>query len=161
MPIAVIVEWYGPYHSLDEISAETSLHWADTKRALYMALRSHNGYQYIGLTTRPDARIGPQHPQLRHRDNQRYYVGQIVTQGRSGRRTQKTPPDLRLAEHALIRHLKPRLNVQKKSTDPDDFVSIFSCFYSHEDYETPISPLPKFPKLLAFNPVTVEWFKSR
>ena len=161
MPIAVVVQWYGPYHSLETIDADTTQYWADTTRVLYMALESGNKYQYIGLTTRPDARIGRQHSKLAHRDNKRYFVGEIVTQGLSGRRTHSTPPDLSLAEHALIRYLQPRLNINKKSTNPDDVVSIFSCFYSSADYETPISPLTKFPKLLAFNPDTEEWFESR
>ena len=161
MPIAVIVQWYGPYHSLKEIDADTTLHWADTGRALYMALRSYNNYQYIGLTTRPATRIVPQHSKLAHRDNKRYFVGEIVTQGISGRRTHRTPPDLSLAEHALIRYLQPSLNVRNRDTNPDDLVSIFSCFYSPADYETPINPLRRFPKLLAFNPDSEEWIESR
>ena len=160
MPIAVIVDWYGPYKSLDAIAKDAKLNWSDTKRALYMALGSSNKYRYVGLTTRPHIRIGKHHDKLNRRKNRKFFVGEIVTQGISGRRKKKTPPDLRLAEHALIRYLKPKLNERKKFTNPDDCVSIFSCFYSHRDYETVVNPLPTFPKLLAFNPITGRWSRS-
>ena len=161
MPIAVIVEWFGPYKTLEALTGDVRLDWQSTKRALYMALGRGNRYRYIGLSTRSQSRIGPHHRKLNCRGNRSFFVGEIITQGISGRRRQKTPSDLSLAEHALIRYLQPSLNERRKYKDPNDYVSIFSCFYSHKDYETPTDPLPKFPELLAFNPSSRRWSQGR
>ena len=162
MPIAVVVDWYGPYTGLDALRDVIHSEWEGVPRALYMALARWNTYQYIGLTTDPPNRIHEGHEHLNHNDNDRFYVGEIVTQGITGPRNGGQPPDLRLAEHALISFLQPALNRNKKYTEPEDFVSIFSCFYrprnSAGDYEPATNPLPKFPTVLAYNPYSQHWF---
>ena len=152
MPIAVIIDWYGPYWNLEALEEAMKEDWAEVPRAVYMALASGNTYQYIGLTTNPTRRINRHHVKLADRDNTKFFVGEIVTQGISGRRRVRTPPDLRLAETTLIRCLQPALNERKIRYDPDDCVSIFSCFYDPQDYETAIFPLKKFPLHIGFNP---------
>ena len=151
MPVAVIVDWYGPYSSLDEIEKVVREEWWDEPRTLYMALSKGNIYQYVGLTKDPPSRINKSHHKLNHKDNKTFYVGHIVTQGITDPRKSKHRPDLRLAECALIYFLKPALNKHYKHKPPEDWVSIFSCFYDPKKYK-PTKPLPKFPIVLAYNP---------
>ena len=101
MPVAVMVDWYRPYTGLDALRDVIHAEWEGVPRALYMALARWNTYQYIGLTTNPPNRIHEGHEHLNHKDNNRFYVGEIVTQGITGPRNGRQPPDLRLAEHAL------------------------------------------------------------
>ena len=158
MLVAVIVDWYGPYTGLDALREVVQSDWQRVPRVLYMALARGNKYQYVGLTEKPLRRIRRRHPKLKHKDNERFYVGQIVTQGITGPRNGRQPPDLSLAEHALISFLQPTLNKDKKNTEPGDCVSIFSCFYHPKNYDRATNPLPKFPKVLAYNPYRQQWF---
>lgn len=159
MPIAVIVHWFGPYKGLKALRAEVKAEWKGRWRTLYMALSRGNKPQYVGLTERPCDRIFDEtHFKLKHRDNKMFYIGYIATQGSTGPRNGGHPPDLKLAEHALISFLQPRLNTNKKKK-PKDCVSIFSCFYD-EDYKTPTNPLQKFPTILAYNSFSDEWFSE-
>ena len=163
MPVAVIVDWYGPYTGLEALRGAVQAEWQGVSRVLYMALARWNKCQYVGLTTSPCNRIQEGHDQLKHKDNERFYIGQIITQGITGPRNGGQPPDLRLVEHALISFLKPALNKYKKYTEPVDCTSIFSCFYRPKskagDYESATNPLPKFPVLLAYNPYSQQrWF---
>ena len=162
MPVAVVVDWYGPYTGLGALRDVVQAEWLGVPRVLYMALARWNRYQYVGLTTNPGNRIHEGHDQLNHEDNERFYIGEIVTQGITGPRNGGQPPDLRLAEHALINFLQPALNRNKKCSEPGDRVSIFSCFYRPRsragDYESAANPLPKFPTVLAYNPFSRRWF---
>ena len=54
MPVAVIVDWYGPYKSYRAFQREAANNWPKGTRTLYMALGRHKTYRYIGLTRRPD-----------------------------------------------------------------------------------------------------------
>ena len=160
MPIAVIVEWYGPFIGFDALRCAVRSEWKK-ERTLYMALARGNKYQYIGRTKTPPDRINSNHKKLNHKDNEKFYIGQIVTQGITGPRNGGQPPDLKLAENTLIRALKPELNTRNKFTDPCDIVSIFSCFYDPKNYERATNPLPKFPKVLAYNPDTQQWLTEK
>lgn len=158
MPIAVIVDWYGPYRTLQRLENAVVDDWHEVSRALYMAYGRGNICRYIGLSTAPVTRITGAHPKLADLDNTKFFVGEIVTQGISGPRNGVRPPDLSLAEHALISFLQPALNTNLRDREPGDLISIFSCFYNPRD-ETAINPLPKFPALLAFNPYSEQrWF---
>ena len=77
----------------------------------------------------------------------KFHIGRIVTQGISGRRNTKQRPDLKLAEHALVRYFQPELDTNLVHTDLEDSISIFSCFFDPADpgLETVWRPLPKFP----------------
>ena len=163
MPVAVIVDWYGPYTGLEGLREVVQAERQGVPRVLYMALARWNKCQNVGLTTSPRNRIHEGHDQLNHKDNERFYIGQIVTQRITSPRHGGQPPDLRLAEHALISFLQPALNKYKKSTEPLDCILIFSCFYHPKskagDYEPDANPLPKFPILLAHNTYSQQrWF---
>ena len=93
---------------------------------------------------------------MKHEGNRTFYLGEITTQGIVVRHRSR-PPDLRYAEWALIRFLQPRLNSQHVDLDPDDCVSVFSRFFDRKDYETPINPLPRFPRLLGYDCWAGEW----
>lgn len=160
MPIAVIVDWYGPYNSLDKIENVVKNEWWEEPRTLYMALSKGNIYQYVGLTENAPSRINRSHPKLNHKDNKTFYVGHIVTQGITGPRNSKHRTDLRLAERALICFLEPVLN-ERNTSEPKDHVSIFSCFYAPKDHDTATNPLPKFPRVLAYDPYTLQWFVGK
>ena len=149
MPVAVIVDWYGPYKSFDEFK-EAMKGWSTKERTLYMALGKHNTVRYIGMTQNPQSRPN-NHPQLREQNNKSFYTGNIVTQGISGRRSRKYAPDLAIAEHILIRSMQPELNTNLVYTVPNDCVSVFSRFFTADNEEEPHNPLPKFPSLIAFN----------
>ena len=152
MPVAVIVDWYGPYHSFGDFK-QAMKGWSTKERTLYMALGSHNTVRYIGMTESPRTRP-IQHPQLQDQYNRTFYTGNIVTQGISGPRSRKHAPDLRIAEHILIQSIKPELNTRMVHTFPNDCVAVFSRFFTTDSDEIPHDPLPKFPSLIAFNSYT-------
>lgn len=152
MPVAVIVDWYGPYQSFDEFR-EAMKGWSMKERTLYMAVGSYNRVRYIGMTESPRTRP-IQHPKLLERNNRTFYTGNIVTQGISGPRSRKHAPDLAIAEHILIRSIKPELNTRMVRTLPNDCVSVFSRFFTTDNDAVPHDPLPKFPFLIAFHSYT-------
>lgn len=155
MPIAVIVDWYGPYDSLPLFKAEMQ-NWPRGCKGLYMGVQRGNIVGYIGLTTSPATRFNT-HPKLTHPDNIRFFCGEIVSQGVGGRRATKCKTDLKIAEHALIRRVRPKLNAHLVDRDFDDCFVIYSRFFKRMDYETPINPLPKFPSVIAYNSYSDEW----
>ena len=149
MPVAVIVDWYGPYNSFDDFK-EAMKGWSTRERTLYMALGEYNKIRYIGMTQNPQSRPN-NHPQLQEQNNKTFYTGNIVTQGISGRRSSRRAPDLKIAEHILIQSMKPELNAQLVNTVPSDCVSVYSRFFTTDNEEEPHNPLPKFPSLIAYN----------
>ena len=149
MPVAVIVDWYGPYDSFNSFRA-SAREWAENTRILYMALGAYNKIRYVGLTEKPGSRFY-NHKKLLDDGNKAFFVGEIVTQGISGRRASKRAPDLDLAEHALISYLVPELNERRTQVALSDCVSVFSRFFDPDDGETPVMPLPKFPLVIAYN----------
>ena len=157
MPIAVVVDWYGPYRSLKALQREATKNWPRGTRTLYMALGRYNTYRYIGLTRHPGYRFAA-HKKLKNKENRFFYLGEIATQGIVGRRRgRRRAPDLSYAEWALIRFFQPELNENLIDSDPDDCVSVFSRFFDKNDYESPINPLPKFPRLLGYDSWAEEW----
>ena len=155
MPKAIIVDWYGPFESPTNFRKEMRL-WPSGCRALYMGLGRRNIVNYIGLTTEPATRFY-NHAKLRSQDNIRFYCGEVVSQAVSGRRTSICPPDLRLAEHALISFFRPKLNDKLTVSNPADCVVVYSRFFDPIDGETPRKPLPKFPPVIAYNSWADEW----
>ena len=142
MPVAVIVDWDGPYNSFDDFK-KAMKEWSTNERTLYMALGSHNIVRYIGMTESPQSRPN-QHPKLRDPKNRTFYTGNIVTQGISGRLSRKHAPDLTIAEHMLIWSIRPELNTRLVCKVPDDCVSVFSRFFTADNNEVSHNPLPKF-----------------
>ncbi len=154
MPVAVIVDWYGPYNSLDGFTCAMKK-WPENERTLYMALGPYNRIHYIGMTESPHYRPY-QHQQLQEPENKTFYTGNIVTRGISGRRGQTHAPDLTIAEHILIWKMQPKLNIALINNPPDDCVSVFSRFFKIDAHDVSHNPLPKFSSLIAFNSWTNE-----
>lgn len=155
MPVAVIVDWYGPYTSKDELRLAMK-EWPEGTRCLYMGLGKGNTLNYVGLTGRPQTRMN-NHEKMAHPDNTKFFCGEIVTRGIGGRRGTKCHTDLRVAEQALISYFQPRFNQSLSNSVPEDCVVIYSRFFDGEDGETPVNPLPKFPHVIAYNSWSGEW----
>lgn len=157
MPIAVIIDWYGPYNSYDEFKEDASWFGKNSK-LIYMALSSHNKYEYIGLTTNPKSRFRNHHkidPSLEsERQIKSFYLGEITTKGLPGRKRGKVPSDLDAAEAILIKHLQPQRNSRGVKSLPKDCCVLYSRFFrgeTVEEWAVNYDPLKKFPKLLAYD----------
>lgn len=155
MPMAVIVDWYGPYSSKSALRDEMRC-WSSGTRALYMGVKRGNIVNYIGLTNRPESRMS-NHEKLAHPDNVKFFCDQIVTRGIGGRRSTKCKTDLKLAEHALIAYLSPAQNSNLSKRDLEDCVVVYSRFFDIKDEEKTTNPLPKFPRMIAYNSWAGEW----
>lgn len=157
MPVASIVDWYGPYRSYKRFASEARLMW--TNRCVYMGVSGEADnlrVVYIGLSTRPNTRFATHHV-LTNPIISQFFIGQITTSGLPGRRRKKVPTDLDATEHALIAYLSPELNVRRKNTLPEDCVSVFSRFFGRNNWEKP-KPTPYFfPPIVAFNSYSREW----
>lgn len=155
MPEAIIVDWYGPYFSKEELRMGAK-DFDDGTCVLYMALKARNRVNYLGLTERPHSRFN-NHEKLAHSDNKTFYVGEIVTRGAGGRRRFQHRTDHKLAEHALIAYLHPPMNDRLKKTELADCCVIYSRFFHRDDGEQPIEILPKFPRVVAYNSWKQDW----
>lgn len=153
MAIAVVVDWYGPYTSMQALRGDMRC-WSRGVRALYMGVKKGNIVNYIGLTSSPATRMN-NHAKLGHKDNVKFFCGEIVSQGKGGRRRTKCKTDLKLAEHALIAWLQPDQNSALKTRDLDDCIVLYSRFFDDDDEV--INPLPRFPKVIAYNSWNEGW----
>lgn len=149
MGVAAIVDWYGPFHSFVEFKAVANEYKRNDK-LLYMATRKHNGINYIGLTISPKYRFSF-HAKMQDKSNTGFFIGEIVSQGVSGKKPGKHPSDLKMAEIALINYTQAKFNKHHKKHKPKDCVVVYSRFFDSTDWETPVNPLPKFPQVIAFN----------
>lgn len=151
---AVIVEWYGPYTTLEKARAGNALKSNDY--VLCMALGEGvvegDAPQYRYITRWHDAEPSADGP-LNDAGNQSFYVGWIVSF--YPRATHET------AEWALIHALRPELN-----DDPDPCPpgwnkdghycgSVCSWFYDTTKPYPKIAPPAGFPTVLTFN-----WYDS-
>jgi len=161
LPVASVVDWYGPYNSYDRLVAEARQ--MATNRCIYMGIGGPTNsleVLYVGLSTRPNTRFNNHHA-LQAQNIKQFYIGEITTSGLPGRRRKKVPTDLDATEHALIAYLRPELNVRRKSTLPEDCVSVFSRFFGKNNWEKP-KPTPYFfPPVIAFNTYSGEWHPER
>lgn len=155
MAIAVVIDWYGPYRTKKEFIRDVSALKHRTK-CVYMGLGVRNKVHYVGLSESPKS-IFANHQKLWDADNKSFFFGEIVSQGVGGRRSTKCRTDLKTAEHALIVHLKPKFNSHLKKRPLNDCAVIYSRFFDKDDYEKPNHPLPKFPKVIAYNWWSKSW----
>ena len=152
MPIAVVIDWYGPF-SRDRPPIGVV---GRKEKVIYMALRDYNVCCYIGRTQQEPWERLRAHEKLEV--NGRLWVGRVSTSGKSGRRQTKVPTDLRLAEHALIFALQPERNEALRYDAPDDCVVVYSrCF--DPKTKDPVIAKPKWPTLVVYDP-SFEDFKS-
>ena len=156
MPIGVIVDWYGPYEALHDLRDAADDLSSEGPATLYMGFGRYNKCWYIGLSENAAQRFR-NHTQLSHEEMKRFYLGKIVSQARAGPRKGKQRPDLKLAERTLIRWIQPVQNSDFIRSDPIDRVVIFSRFFDPYDYDTPHDPLPRFPRLLAYDSWAKAW----
>ena len=141
MPIAVVMDWYGPF-SRDHPPLGVV---GRDEKVIYMALGAYNACCYIGRTQQEPWERLRAHEKVRAND--RLYVGRVSTSGKSGPRPTKVPTDLKLAEHALIFVLQPERNEALRDNPPDDCVVIYSRCFDPKTKE-PIIAKPKFPTLV-------------
>lgn len=144
MPVAVIIDWYGPYEKGEPLGRQ----WRDGDKVLYMAWRKGNVCHYVGQTKASPQRRLVQNDKVQEDD--RLYIGRIVTSGIPGPKPLRIPTDLREAEHALIFALQPDDNVQNVRTPPDDCVVVYGRVFDRSG--SPVEPPPKFPILVAYDP---------
>lgn len=160
-PIGTVIDWYGVYHSLDELVADS--YAAEGNRWLYAAVDLSSSttpqISYAGLTRSPAQRF-QRHHKLRNEGCDQFFLGEITSYGKPGRRTGAHAVDLGRAENALIYSFKPRWNDLLKHTRPAGCVSVFSRFWQYDDPDKPIPTPPYFPPLIGFNSWTDEWFPA-
>lgn len=114
VPVASIVDWYGPYNSYKRFVSEAQQ--IATNRCVYMSVGGPTDtlrVVYIGLSTRPNIRFAKHHALIDPMIKQ-FFIGEITTSGLPGRRRKKVPTDLDATEHALIAYLSPKLNIRRK-----------------------------------------------
>lgn len=162
MPVASIVDWYGPYKSYDRLVREAQ--GMASTRCVYMGIggpADNMEVLYVGLSTRPNSRFNNGHHAMETSSITQFYIGEITTSGLPGRRRKKVPTDLDATEHALISYLRPELNIRRKATLPEDCVSVFSRFFGKNNWEKPKLTPKFFPPLIAYNTYSGEWHPTR
>ena len=158
MGIAIIVDWYGPFASKIILKDDMKEN-AQGKKVLYMGLKRNNIVNYVGLTSDPASRLN-NHEKMAHPDNVKFFWGEIVSQGVGGKRSTKCKTDLKEAEKAIISYLAPNQNDKLKHETPKDCVVVYSRFFDKDDWQKPTNPLPKFPKIIAYNSWSEEWVQA-
>ncbi|MDF3414481.1 hypothetical protein HKX54_08445 [Sulfitobacter sp. M57] len=162
MPIAVVVDWYGPYKTYAELRVGAR-DWEKGSKVLYMGLEKRDdgtnmaNVRYIGLSTNPSTRL-QNHTKLRDPSLSAYYIGEISTAGIPGKRKRQIAPDLDAAEGALIALVQPDLNTNRKKP-PNDCVVVYSRFFAKQDPWEPERTPVWFPPLVAYNSWSGEWTK--
>jgi len=170
MTFGIIVDWYGPYTNLASLK-KSAQDYAKGEKVLYMGVSKNNVISYIGLSTSASSRFNYHHILTDNEDQfTKFFIGNIESQGISGKRNTRHPKDLKLAEHMLINVLYPEKNKTSKDSRPESCGSLYSRFYNEfedEDgeYDREVadpSPLPKFPILIGYNSNedTYEYSKS-
>jgi hypothetical protein len=97
---------------------------------------------------------------MAHPDNVKFFWGEIVSQGVGGKRSTKCKTDLKEAEKAIVSYLAPDQNDRLKEDVPKDCVVVYSRFFDKNDWQCPKNPLPKFPKIIAYNSWSREWVQA-
>ena len=142
---AVIIEWYGPYDTLDDARRDNEgMH----EHALCIALGAEGDARYI-ISWHEAGRRAESFPvddRLSDSGNQSFYVGWIVSNYPGATR--------RTAEWMLIRALRPELNEPPAPCPPGSDKqycgSVCSWFYD-TDAGRKIDPPAGFPTVLTFN----------
>ncbi|MDP8238306.1 MAG: hypothetical protein P9X24_04370 [Candidatus Hatepunaea meridiana] len=152
-PIAVVINWYGPYTYKKAIAAAKR----DFDDGIYVALgrqpfEKKDKFQYIGIANNLHDRL------LKPRDlydilSQKciLWLGESATTGIPGKRIGNINPALDLAEWAHIFFLKPPLNDRKSHNPPKSGITVVNRWL-HPDYETRYKrrPHPDWPDLIDY-----------
>lgn len=167
-PVVALVEWYGPYSSLDEARSATF----DYEDGIYCALgktrhQRESCLQYVGLASSLRARMNGSHhalPQIT-RDLE-LWLGEVVSPRTPGRKIKTTDRMLDLAEWAHVYFLQLPLNTKKKAKPPDRPITVYNRWW-RTDFETPYRRRPhsKWPDIIDFlgseYPAKLVWFGGR
>jgi hypothetical protein len=150
--IAVVIDWYGPYHGIQEAKKAAKSDWVD---GFYLLIGKEK-YQksppkllYVGISDYLPDRVTPQHPILPYISGEpMVWLGYIVTYGIPGRANKKL---LQLAEWAIAYFLELPLNTKKTAYPPNDPITVFNRWWK-KDYETPRKqrPHPHWPDVIDF-----------
>ena len=159
---AAIVEWWGPYNTLDDIQAEVETKFDNGNHLLCMALRNEENPDRPArcrhLISWERQTIGENEiislpNECRWAEDETptiYYIGWIASQHAHLAR--------RAAEWVLMRNLRPELN---ENPDPDMpwhehyCAAVVSWFYAppipYGDYEATVDPPHGFPTVVRYN----------
>ena len=154
---AVIVEWFGPYDTLEAVREAN-----ENGYVLCMALGEGavegdaSRYRYIATWANAEP---PADGPLNDADNQSFYLGWVVSFG-LGEHAVSCRAKLETAKWALVHALRTELNDQPDPYPPgwvngiDEGTycgSVCSWFYSGEDNNKKINSPTGFPTVLTFN----------
>ena len=134
--IAIVIDWYGPY-SLEEAKSASKLHF---NSGLYMAIgkikyqKTKSKLQYIGLAKSLEYRLCNGHKKLcMVCTGLQIWLGEIVSNGVSGKKDKATNRLLDLAEWAHIYFADIQLNEKKTSNPPDKPVTVVNRWWKIND----------------------------
>lgn len=167
--LMVAINWYGPYHSIDEARESA---WQDYSDGLYFAMgkckhERRKTLQYIGIGRKISTRLNASHHKLRLIVREmEIWLGEISTAEPSGKRLKATKTTLDFAEWLHAHFLKLPLNDRKKLCPPSRSVTVLNRWY-RTDYATPRRrPHADWPDLIDYPdedgvPSRAVWFGKK
>jgi len=167
--LMIAVNWYGPYHTLDDARAAARDDYGD---GLYMCVgmqpyQRKVSMQYVGIGSAVHTRLKEDHHKLRMVTRERkIWLGEIATAEPSGKRLKVTKATLDYAEWLHARFMQLPLNEKKTKDLPSRSVTVMNRWFK-TDYETPWKrrPHPDWPDLIDYPaydmPARMIWFGGR
>lgn len=153
MGLAVAIEWYGPYESIE--AAHTGA--GDFGEGLYLAYgkceRQQNPrLQYVGVASDLSTRVREDHEKLSLITRElQIWLGEIGSHGKSGaRRNSSIPASIDLAEWAIAYFLELPLNIKKTERPPYDPVTVTSRWFDLSENLLAVPPFDEFPVTIDF-----------
>lgn len=150
--IAVVVDWYGPYPSL-EAAHDAAADWEWP--GLYMAVRRGGALLYVGVSEDLSGRLlESQHHKLKDPQNYDMWLGEVASAGVSGKRlTAARETTIEAAESAHAYFLQPKDNDKKTVYAPRRLVTVVNRWWS-TDIDDPSrlpSPHRDWPDVIDYN----------
>jgi hypothetical protein len=136
-PIAIVIDWFGPYQQLDEAKSAARKDYDD---GLYMLIgkqkyEKKRRLKYVGLAKDLESRLKKDHPAISRLRECIIWLGEVATAGVSGPKRKTTEQRLDLAEWALCYFLKLPLNTKKRNNPPPQPVTLLNRWWC-KDFET-------------------------
>jgi hypothetical protein len=168
MPFAVVIDWVGPFASIQELR-EWTTEWGHRRvNSLYVAVGSRrrqtkSELQYVGITGNLWKRFNTRHPinVLLKKRGLKLFIGIVSSQAVAGRKAghhhKKFSVPVYLAESALAFLLELPLNKDKRCSVPKDSIVLTNRWWKR-DNETRYRNRPSadWPDFLEF-----EWGEDR
>lgn len=167
--IAAIVDWYGPYNSLEDARSEAR---SDYGEGIYMLIgRKKNQkwtrIQYIGVAKDISTRLHNNHEKAKTLTQEiEIWLGEIASTGIPGLKQKKLNQQIDLVEWAHAYFLDLDCNCKKTVTPPDRPVTVINRWWK-KDYTTPYwkRPHDEWPDVIDFKGITagcnVGWLSKR